>query len=421
MANAPIINRPRFRISRYSFLTPPSQQNAAMGQGIDLNANAIRQNTAAIQTINASLANIGGQIALLNKTLVDISTQVRGSALLDQIREQEKQKRERILAEQAVRDNKESGIERKVQSALAKPLQKVGQKAQGVLARLGRFFTILLAGFLGGQTLKFIGGLITGNKNALTEVRDTLLKNLKFIIPIFLALTGTLGIITRSLVRLGFRIAGSAFRNLLMRPISYLLRMSSLAAGSLLNSARNRLPGRTPAPPGPAPSNQGRNPGRGGRQSTGLGASIGGYIGLLLSDRSPIYNPQTQMGQAGQFIGSILPLVSQLVPQLRLARFGIQGLRAATIMMGSTYLSTQTGGVVGDLIQNRGNLASTTQLQLQEQQDNLNINLIPTTTGGSQETGAVGGNANDIPLINTTNRDNFYLMYSMIQYNIQPS
>ena len=222
MANAPIINRPRFRISRYSFLTPPSQQNAAVGQGIDLNANAIRQNTAAIQTINASLANIGGQIVLLNKTLVDISTQVRGSALLDQIREQEKQKRERILAEQAVRDNKESGIERKVQSALAKPLQKIGQKAQGVLQRLGSFFTILLAGFLGGQTLKFIGGLITGNKNALIEVRDTLLKNLKFIIPIFLALTGTLGIITRSLVRLGFRIAGSAFRNLLMRPITYL-------------------------------------------------------------------------------------------------------------------------------------------------------------------------------------------------------
>ena len=421
MANAPIINRPRFRISRYSFLTPPSQQNAAMGQGIDLNANAIRQNTAAIQTINGSLANIGGQIALLNKTLVDISTQVRGSALLDQIREQEKQKRERILAEQAVRDNKESGIERKVQSALAKPLQKIGQKAQGVLGRLGRFFTILLAGFLGGQALKFIGGLITGNKNALTEVRDTLLRNLKFIIPIFLTLTGTLGIITRSLVRLGFRIAGSAFRNLLMRPIAYLLRVSSLAAGSLLNSVRNRLPGRTPAPPGPASSNQGRNPGRGGRQSTGIGALIGGYVGLLLSDRSPLYNPQTEMGQAGQFIGGILPYLTQLVPQLRMARFGIKGLRAFTYMAGLTYLSTQSGGVVGDLIQNRGNLATGTQLQLQEQQDNVNINLIPANTGGSQEIGVVDGVANDIPLFNTTNSDNFYLMYSMIQYNIQPS
>ena len=110
---APIINRPRFRISRYSFLTHHHSRMLLWEQGIDLNANAIRQNTAAIQTINGSLANIGGQIALLNKTLVDISTQVRGSALLDQIREQEKQKRERILAEQAVRDNKESGIERK--------------------------------------------------------------------------------------------------------------------------------------------------------------------------------------------------------------------------------------------------------------------------------------------------------------------
>ena len=417
MANAPIINRPRFRISRYSFLTPPSQQNAAMGQGIDLNANAIRQNTAAIQTINGSLANIGGQIALLNKTLVDISTQVRGSALLDQIREQEKQKRERILAEQAVRDNKESGIERKVQSALAKPLQKIGQKAQGVLGRLGRFFTILLAGFLGGQALKFIGGLITGNENALKEVRDTLLRNLKFIIPIFLTLTGTLGIITRSLVRLGFRIAGSAFRNLLMRPISYLLRMSSLAAGNLLNNARNRLPG--PAgnnrPPGPAPTNQGGNQGNTGRQRTGAASFFGYNLGAFASDNFSIYKPQTEMGQAGQFVGGVLPIVASFIPGLRLANLGLRATAAIT------YGLMQGGGVVGDLIQNQGQLATGTQLQLQEQQDNVNINLIPTTTGGSQEIGAVDGNANDIPLINTTNRDNFYLMYSMIQYNIQPS
>ena len=119
------------------------------------------------------------------------------------------------------------------------------------------------------------------NCSTSSEVRDTLLRNLKFIIPIFLTLTGTLGIITRSLVRLGFRIAGSAFRNLLMRPISYLLRMSSLAAGSLLNSARNRLPGRTPAPPGPAPNTQGRNQGNTGRQRTGAG-SFFGYNFLIL-------------------------------------------------------------------------------------------------------------------------------------------
>ena len=419
MANAPIINRPRFRISRYSFLTPPSQQNAAVGQGIDLNANAIRQNTAAIQTINGSLANIGGQIALLNKTLVDISTQVRGSALLDQIREQEKQKRERILAEKAVRDNKESGIERKVQSALAKPLQKIGQKAQGVLARLGRFFTILLAGFLGGQTLKFIGGLITGNKNALIEVRDTLLKNLKFIIPIFLALTGTLGIITRSLVRLGFRIAGSAFRNLLMRPITYLLRMAGAAATSLLNGVRNTPlpPGRTPpgrTPPGRTPP--GRTPPRGGGMGGFLSGVLAYFAGeslynLRLGNPNVGYQASTPLGQA----------LDQLAPiGIGLASFFAQRnpLVATASIVG---LALGGGGKVGDLIQGQGQSATQTQLQLQEQQDNVNINLIPTTTGGSQEIGAVDGNANDIPLINTTNRDNFYLMYSMIQYNIQPA
>ena len=419
MANAPIINRPRFRISRYSFLTPPSQQNAAMGQGIDLNANAIRQNTAAIQTINGSLANIGGQIALLNKTLVDISTQVRGSALLDQIREQEKQKRERILAEQAVRDNKESGIERKVQSALAKPLQKIGQKAQGVLGRLGRFFTILLAGFLGGQTLKFIGGLITGNENALKEVRDTLLRNLKFIIPIFLTLTGTLGIITRSLVRLGFRIAGSAFRNLLMRPITYLLRMAGAAATSLLNGVRNTpLPGRNqPGRTQPGGNQGGRNQGgknQGGRRSGGGGGGLfGGLLTAVLGSTLPGYQAQ---GGLGQIINSAIAdpitgtIISAMIPG---------GLLVRTIL--GTAVATGQVGRVADIITGAGSDATNTQLQLQEQQDNININLIPTTTGGSQEIGAVDGNANDIPLINTTNRDNFYLMYSMIQYNIQPS
>ena len=414
MSNAPIINRPRFRISRYSFLTPPSQQNAAMGQGIDLNANAIRQNTAAIQTINGSLANIGGQIALLNKTLVDISTQVRGSALLDQIREQEKQKRERILAEQAVRDNKESGIERKVQSALAKPLQKIGQKAQGVLARLGRFFTILLAGFLGGQTLKFIGGLITGNKNALIEVRDTLLKNLKFIIPIFLTLTGTLGIITRSLVRLGFRIAGSAFRNLLMRPITYLLRMAGAAATSLLNGVRNTpLPGRNqPGRNQPGRTQPGGNQG-GRRRRSGGGGLFGGLLTAVLGSTLPGYQAQGSLGQiinqavADPIMGTI---ISTMIPG---------GLLVRTIL--GTAVATGQVGKVADMITGAGSDATNTQLQLQEQQDNININLIPTTTGGSQEIGAVDGNANDIPLINTTNRDNFYLMYSMIQYNIQPS
>ena len=412
MANAPIINRPRFRISRYSFLTPPSQQNAAMGQGIDLNANAIRQNTAAIQTINGSLANIGGQIALLNKTIVDISTQVRGSALLDQIREQEKQKRERILAEQAVRDNKESGIERKVQSALAKPLQKVGQKAQGVLARLGRFFTILLAGFLGGQALKFIGGLITGNKNALTEVRDTLLRNLKFIIPIFLALTGTLGIITRSLVRLGFRIAGSAFRNLLMRPITYLLRLAGAAATSLLNGVRNTpLPGRNQGGRNQGGRNQGgRN--QGGRRSGG-GGLFGGLLTAVLGSTLPGYQAQ---GGLGQIINQAVadPITGTLIS------FLIPGGNVVRTIIG-TAVATGQAGRVADIITGAGSNATNTQLQLQEQQDNVNINLIPTTTGGSQEIGAVDGNANDIPLINTTNRDNFYLMYSMIQYNIQPS
>ena len=90
-----------------------------------------------------------------------------------------------------------------------------------------------------------------------------------------------------------------------------------------------------------------------------------------------------------------------------LISFLIPGGNVVRTIIGTACCNWTSSGRVADIITGAGSDATNTQLQLQEQQDNVNINLIPTTTGGSQEIGAVDGNANDIPLINTTNRDNF--------------
>ena len=133
----------------------------------------------------------------------------------------------------------------------------------------------------------------------------------------------------------------------------------------------------------------------------------------MLGSTLPGYQAQ---GGLGQIINQAVadPITGTLIS------FLIPGGNVVRTIIG-TAVATGQAGRVADIITGAGSDATNTQLELQEQQDNVNINLIPTTTGGSQEIGAVDGNANDIPLINTTNRDNFYLMYSMIQYNIQPA
>ena len=97
MANLPIIRRPSVRVSSFSFLTPTSQQNAAR------NTNTIRQQQQALVNINSGLASLSLQLQALNQSITDISIQIKGDAVLDDIREQERLKRERRLAEQKIR------------------------------------------------------------------------------------------------------------------------------------------------------------------------------------------------------------------------------------------------------------------------------------------------------------------------------
>ena len=278
-------------------------------------------------------------------------------------------------------------------------------------------------GFLGGQALKFIGGLITGNKNALTEVRDTLLKNLKFIIPIFLALTGTLGIITRSLVRLGFRIAGSAFRNLLMRPITYLLRMAGAAATGLLNGVRN-----TPLPPTTTTwsketkDNQGRTPTR--RPNTTTGGGGGGFRMEFLVDLLG----ETLPGKTSTGLGmGISPFGQALLTNFLLNATGgiihIEEKVLLTVLLTklvSKYCNLVKLEVLIIFIQTKGKSDATKHNFNFKNNKIMKYPVIPATSRRISRNRCSRWSANDIPLFNTTNRDNFYLMYSMIQYNIQP-
>ena len=81
----------------------------------------IKSNSLTLTTVSSQLSNISEQVRGLNSSLLVIKDNLDIGDQLDRKREQEKAKREAILAEQGLREGKESELEKKIQFALLTP------------------------------------------------------------------------------------------------------------------------------------------------------------------------------------------------------------------------------------------------------------------------------------------------------------
>ena len=102
----------------------------------------LNQNSLTLTSISAQLGRVSDQVRFLNTSLITIKDNLAISDQIERQREAAKQRRERILAEQALREGKESELEKKIQVALLAPVRKVANFAQGILARLGQFLFV---------------------------------------------------------------------------------------------------------------------------------------------------------------------------------------------------------------------------------------------------------------------------------------
>ena len=167
---------------------------------------ALRRNQIAIQSVNNSLTGVSNQIAVLSNSLRTISTQIQQSSALEQAKQVEENKQQRILAEQRLREGKEGLLERKIQTALSKPLQKVGGAAQKSLFSLGRFFQILLLGTLGNRILRVVGDLSSEGKLSLGNLFEKIKTDLAIAGAIFVGLNGGFLLALRTLTGLTARL-----------------------------------------------------------------------------------------------------------------------------------------------------------------------------------------------------------------------
>ena len=143
--------------------------------------NLLTQNSLALNNVSSQLTNISQQVSGLNGSLAAIQENLAVSDTLQRQREAAKQNREAILAEQGLREGKESQIESRIQSALTFPVRRLAQKTQFGLARLTDFFLILAGGWLTNTVVKMINASSDNNTDLFNELKNTLQKQLLII------------------------------------------------------------------------------------------------------------------------------------------------------------------------------------------------------------------------------------------------
>jgi len=427
----PIVGVNRSRITAYSFLGKSAQQQR---EDSDTSA-ALRQNQLALLNVNNSLNRITEQVAVLSASLQGIGNQIRETSTLETLKEQQKARQEQILAERQIREGKESQVESKIQAALVAPIQKVGAKAQGTLANLGRFFNILLGGFLLNRILKSTGELTEKGQFSLKNLFDKIVKDLAIVGGIFIGINGGFSTALGTLTRLGSLLGKIAVKNFLMRPFKLIM---GLAGGLLtaIGAGIAALPGAAAAVVTPSTAaaaaatpavvsgaataaNAGANATRAGAPTAGPSRSGPMIRGRVAGPLAAILNFFTG-GSAGE---SLTAGGLALLPSL-LRLGGLPGLLAS---VGLPFLAPQAYNLIQPTVEKfipqlgmtRDTLFQSLTQSAKNNTPNVSVvNVDGGTKGQQQDIPAAVGEATYLPPVASSNPDNFYLMYSQIQYNV---
>ena len=140
--------------------------------------NLLQQNSLALNNVSAQLTNISQQVSGLNGSLAAIQENLAVSDTLERLREAAKQNREAILAEQGLREGKESQIESRIQQALTFPVRRLAQKTQFGLSRLTNFFLILAGGWLTNTLVDMIQASADNNTDLFNQLKNKLQQQL---------------------------------------------------------------------------------------------------------------------------------------------------------------------------------------------------------------------------------------------------
>ena len=368
-----------------------------------------------------SLTTINTSILTLQQGLKVISDKLEVSDQLRKIRDANEKRRDEQLAQQQLREGKESLVEKKMQTALAAPLQKIGAKAQSVLGGIVKFFNTILLGIIGTRGLQVLGALITGNKEKLEEIKGKIIKELGIASGIFLAINGGLAVALRSVIRLTAFISRVAFTNLLARPLRRIFDLAS--QGVFLRGARSGGGPQIIPPGGPGKSKgkvkskryTGRSIGSGIPNTILSSTFLGAIRGYEEFESGGDVRDITAGFLGGTGTAGVISNMRFLPPYVRVGailadQFGILPITDFVVDSIKGFLKPEEMNQIQSDVQNR-------QLQLRERATNVSV-----VGDNTEETNVVGSgevsDASSLMVLPSGNSDNPYLINSYMQYNV---
>ena len=430
---------------------------------------------AQLAQLGIKLERISIRVNSFGSSLATISNQMAQASALEQMKEKQEQDRQRILAEQALAAGKESVFERKLQSALVKPLQSIGQKTSGALEVLKRFFLALGTAWLTGRGFEALQAAKEGNKKKLEEIRDEILKTLRQAFIIFRLIKVGIGTAIRTITGFTGRIFNAIYTGLIKRPfravmngIRGALRIATNTIRRLVGAAA--LPARVPNPRNPNTNNRGGRGGGGmfGRVFTGLsgvfnvlnGENVDATLAALsmIPGRGWVFKGIRALAGTAFTLDEILEafggnLTGEDAEKLREQQ---RSQMPQGIMRGFTGILDSITGNMFDLDKRGDGVeANTSQANFQEMgkpaaaevspaqsasvpaqissPGNMGtppsavgpiaapqpeVNIIPASVPPQQVPSEQAAQASSIPHITPFNVDNFYPLYSQINYNV---
>ena len=201
----------------------------------------LNQNSLSLTSISAQLSSVSEQVNSLSTSLITIKDNLAISDQIERQREAERQKREAILAEQALREGKESELEKKIQFALLAPVRRVAGFAQNILSRLGNFLFILVGGWLTDRMFTLYRIKSEGNIDKLKEFERTFIPNLLLLAGIgttmLIGIRRILGVVGK-LSQVALKIA---FSDLIRKPFAAALNFVKLNVKEFRKVLGNQL------------------------------------------------------------------------------------------------------------------------------------------------------------------------------------
>ena len=201
----------------------------------------LNSNSLTLTSISTQLSGINESVGNLNTSLSAIRENLSISDDIEKNKELQKRKREAQLAEEGLREGKESELEKKIQFALLSPVRRVAQVARGILGRLTDSLLFLAGGWLTVQALRFLQFTSEGNIAALKKLKDRFLKDLLLMGGLVLGLTVGFGKVLNIIGRLSARLLQFTFGGVLQRGFGFLSGLIRVNVAKFLRFIRSGL------------------------------------------------------------------------------------------------------------------------------------------------------------------------------------